>query len=209
MQDKTEQGKIVLTLADKVARQKANILKVPYDELYGYLLEQGCLAISRYNASYGVPFEAFIRKSLQLVCFNYLRDKHRQVALPRYLHDLAMHARKLRKQMPWHISNAELADMLGTTEQELASAELAITSTTCKMIDNLSTNEVGLEVADNSEQISYLQSLPDKQFQALQMHFEANWSIAKIAKRLKAKPAEIANWIAMAKVELDSLQQSV
>lgn len=117
---KTNITKSSCAIAKNIANKTAAKAKYNIDteDLYGFLLEKLTLLDKRYSASRGVPFDAFIRRSLAGYALNYLRDNS-HIKLPRVITELYMANQRAIRSIPnfMELNNEEKAKILNVTKE--------------------------------------------------------------------------------------------
>ncbi len=189
----------------------------PYEDLLqvGYV---GLLkAINNYDPAAGTGLAGYALPCVSGEIKRYFRDKRWQIHVKRSLQELRLSARSASAELTQELgrapTDAELADRLNVTEDELREvrrAELAFQSSSldapltdddgrASLADLIGTEDPNLEhVLDMEAVWTHLNGLPEREQQLLLMRFYGNMTQAEIGKHLGISQMHVSRLLAEA-----------
>ena len=189
----------------------------PYEDLLqvGYV---GLLkAINNYDPAAGTGLAGYALPCVSGEIKRYFRDKRWQIHVKRSLQELRLSARSASAELTQALgrapTDAELADRLNVTEDELREvrrAELAFQSSSldaplsddagrASLADLIGTEDPNLEhVLDMEAVWTHLNGLPEREQQLLLMRFYGNMTQAEIGKHLGISQMHVSRLLAEA-----------
>jgi len=191
-----------VSLAEHLARRFRNRGE-PLDDLVQVALVGLLKAIDGFDPDRGVDFTSYAIPTMVGEIKRHFRDKGWSVRVPRRLKEMKLEvtrvAGRLAQELGRSVTNADLADHLGVTEDEIRecqasaraysalslSAPLGVEDADSTLADVMGGADKGMESVEDRESLRPLiEELPSRQRSIIAMRFYGNMTQSQIAERM-------------------------
>ncbi len=191
-----------VSLAEHLARRFRNRGE-PLDDLVQVALVGLLKAIDGFDPDRGVDFTSYAIPTMVGEIKRHFRDKGWSVRVPRRLKEMKLEvtrvAGRLTQELGRSVTNADLADHLGVTEDEIRecqasaraysalslSAPLGVEDADSTLADVMGGADKGMESVEDRESLRPLiEELPSRQRSIIAMRFYGNMTQSQIAERM-------------------------